>query len=73
MSTVPIATYRIESRHPLLGHLLPGSSFRKLFSNRSLAVALAVKSVDDPTLQKVRVVHIATGEIVFETGPAPLS
>ena len=73
MSTIPIATYRIESRHPLLGHLLPGSSFKKLFSNRSLAVALAVKSVDDPTLQKVRVVHIATGEIVFETGPAPLS
>ena len=73
MSTIPIATYRIESRHPLLGHLLPGHAFKKLFSNRSLAVALAVKSVDDPTCQKVRVVHIATGEIVFETGPAPLA
>lgn len=73
MSTTPIATYRIESRHPLLGHLLPSSTFKRLFSNRSLAVALAVKSVDDPTLQKVRVVHVATGEIVFETGPAPLT
>jgi hypothetical protein len=72
MSTHPIATYRIESRHPLLGHLLPGSAFRRLFADRSLAVALAVKSVDDPTLQKVRVVHVTTGEIVFETGPAPL-
>ena len=73
MSTTPSATYRIESRHPLLGHLLPRSTFKRLFSNRSLAVALAVKSVDDPTLQKVRVVHVATGEIVFETGPAPLT
>ncbi len=73
MSTPPIATYRIESRHPLLGHLLPGSSFKRLFANRSLAVALAVKSVDDPTRQQVRVVNIASGEVVFETGPAPLS
>ena len=73
MSTPPILTYRIESRHPLLGHLLPGSAFKRLFANRSLAVALAVKSVDDPTLQKVRVVHIASGEVVFETGPAPLN
>ena len=73
MSTMPIATYRIESMHPLLGHLLPGSTFKRLFSNPSLAVALAVKSVDDPTRQQVRVVHIATGEVIFETGPAPLS
>jgi hypothetical protein len=73
MSTPPIATYRIESRHPLLGHLLPASTFKRLFANRSLAVALAVKSVDDPTRQQVRVVHIASGEIVFETGPAPLN
>ena len=73
MSTTPVATYRIESRHPLLGHLLPGSAFKRLFANRSLAVALAVKSVDDLTLQKVRVVHIASGEVVFETGPAPLN
>ena len=73
MSTTPIATSRIESRHPLLGHLLPSSTFKRLFANRSLAVALAVKSVDDPTRQKVRVVNIASGEVVFETGPAPLS
>ena len=72
MSTTPVATYRIESRHPLLGHLLPGNSFKRLFANRSLAVAMAVKSVDDPTRQQVRVVHVASGEVVFETGPSPL-
>jgi hypothetical protein len=73
MPMVPVPAYRIESKHPLLGHLLPGSTFKHLFSDRSLAVATAVKSVDDPTCQQVRVVHIDSGEIVFETGPAPLT
>lgn len=74
MDTVhPIPVYRIESRDPLLGHLLPSSNRKTLFGNCSLAVAIAVKSVVDPTRQQVRVVHVPSGEIVFETKPAPLN
>lgn len=61
------AEFRIESIHPSSGHLLPRSYFKHIFANRSLAVAVAVKSVDDPTSQQVRVVHIPSGEVVFET------
>jgi hypothetical protein len=28
---------------------------------------MAIKSVQDPTREQVRVVHIATGEVVFKT------
>ena len=69
--TVP--AYRIESRDPLLGHLLPTQQRKTLFGNCSLAVAVAVKSVDDPTRQQVRVVHVPSGEVIFETAPAPLT
>jgi hypothetical protein len=34
-----------------------------------LAVAVAVKSLTDPTRQHIRVVHVDSGEVVFETGP----
>ena len=61
------AQYRIESRDPLLGHLLPPTNYKHIFADRSLAVAVAVKSVDDPTRQQVRVVHIPSGEVVFQT------
>ena len=64
--------YRIESSFPLLGSLLPPTMFKGLYASRSLAVAMAVKSVADPSQQPVRVVHVPTGEIVFDTGPAPL-
>lgn len=59
--------FRIESRDPRLGQLLPDQHGKTMFSNRSLAVAIAVKSVVDPTRQQVRVVHVPTGEIVFQT------
>ena len=70
---MPFGDYRIESTLPLFGSLLPLATFRRLYADRSLAVAVAVKSVSDPTRQQVRVVHVPTGEIVFDTGPAPLS
>lgn len=63
------AQFRIESRDPLSGSLLPFNSFKPLYGNCSLAVAVAVKSVADPTRQQVRVVHIPSGEIVFQTTP----
>jgi hypothetical protein len=62
------AQYRIENRDPLLGSLLPPSPhFQSLYADRSLAVAIAVKSLADPTRQQIRVVHIPSGEVVFET------
>lgn len=64
--------YRIESSFPLHGSLLPPTMFKRLYASRSLAVVMAVKSVADPSRQSVRVVHVPTGEVVFDTGPAPL-
>ncbi|MFC5519386.1 hypothetical protein [Polaromonas jejuensis] len=61
--------YRIESRDPLQGSLLPPGGQEHIYADLSLAVAVAVKSVTDPTRQEVRVVHIPSGEIVFRTTP----
>ena len=62
------AQYRIESRNTLRGSLLPpNTTLRHLYVDRSLAVAVAVKSLADPTCQEIRVVHVASGEIVFQT------
>ena len=72
---MPTAHYRIESRCPHSGSLLPFTpgTFEHLYANSSLAVAVAVKSVADPTRQQVRVVHIPSGEIIFQTAPAALA
>lgn len=63
------AEYRIESNHPLLGRLLPGMAVpqRNVFSDRSLAVTTAAKSMTTPSGQEIRVVHVPTGEVVFRT------
>jgi hypothetical protein len=63
----PPHDYRIENVDPVKGSLLPPSSSNHLFADYSLAVAVAVKSVADPTRQEVRVVHIPSGEVVFRT------
>ena len=72
---MPSSSYRIESSLPVIGSLLPPTASSRLYADRSLAVAVAIKSVSDPTRQPVRVVrvvHVASGEIVFDTAPAPL-
>ena len=66
-----VANYRIESRFPLGGSLLPPGMFKHMYADRSLAVAVAVKSVGDPTCQQVQVVYVPTGEIIFETTAEP--
>ncbi len=67
------AQFRIESRDPPHGSLLPPAALQRLYADQSLAVAVAVKSLADPTCQNIRVVHIPSGEIVFQTSaPAPL-
>jgi hypothetical protein len=43
------------------------TTHQALYADRSLAVAVAVKSLADPTRQQIRVVHIPSGEIVFQT------
>lgn len=52
------------------GSLLPPSSVKDMYSDFSLAVAVAVKSVADPSRQRITVVHVPTGEIVFQTANA---
>ena len=69
---MPSSDYRIESSLPVIGSLLPPAASSRLYADRSLAVAVAIKSVSDPTRQPVRVVHVPSGEIVFDTAPAPL-
>lgn len=61
------AHYRIENSCPSMGGLLPFFNFSHHYADCSLAVAVAVKSVADPSRQQVRVVHIPSGEIVFQT------
>jgi hypothetical protein len=63
----PPHDYRIENVDAASGSLLPPSSAKHLYADYSLAVAVAVKSVADPTRQEVRVVHIPSGEVVFRT------
>ena len=74
MDTMTHPQYRIEREQALQGSLLPPDSFDELYVDRSLAVAMAIKSVQDPSREQVSVVHIATGEVVFTTiidGPEP--
>lgn len=63
--------YRIEGTDRLRGRLIPTPNFSHLYRNYSLAVAVAVKSLADPTCQEVRVVHVPTGELVFQTAAQP--
>ena len=60
------ADFRVESNHPISGRLWPLSGSQQyFFSNRSLAVAMAAKSITKPSGQEIRVVHVPTGEVVF--------
>ena len=60
------ADFRVESNHPINGRFWPQSGSQQYFFNdRSLAVAMAAKSVTKPSGQEIRVVHVPTGEVVF--------
>jgi hypothetical protein len=65
--------YRIESNQPIRMRLPAGGRpSRCVFSDRSLAVAVAAKNVISASGQEVRVVHVPTGEVVFrKTTPRP--
>ena len=58
--------YRIESSHPMVGPLLPGSGVTIfLVHDRAIAVVVAAKSVTIPYGKEIRVVHIPSGEVIF--------
>lgn len=59
--------YRIENSSPPRSSLLPEGSTREFYRDRGLAVAVAIKSLSDPTREQVRVVHVPSGEVVFES------
>lgn len=59
--------FRIESSAPPRSSLLPEGSTREFYRDRGLAVAVAIKSLRDPTRDQVRVVHVPSGEVVFES------
>ena len=63
----PPHDFRIESSAPTGESLLPESDIKHLYADASLAVAVAVKIVADPSCEEVRVVHVPTGEVVFRT------
>ncbi|WP_294766631.1 hypothetical protein [uncultured Rhodoferax sp.] len=58
--------YRIESSDIMVGPLLPLAGTRKLLvQDRGLATVVAAKSSTVPYGREIRVVLIATGEVVF--------
>jgi len=69
------AVYRVESFHPIVGPLLPGLVSSKFFllADRALAVVVAAKSFTNPSGQEIRVVHVATGKVVFRKTDASLT
>ena len=65
------ANYRIESARPIICRLLPvRGADNHLFSDGTLAVAMAAKSVTVPGGEEIRVVHIPTGEVIFRKSVA---
>ena len=59
--------YRIESDVPLSSAWLPASAFTDIYSEQSLAVATAIEGVEDPKVEEVRVVDVATGLVVWRS------
>ena len=58
--------YRIESSHPKVCPLLSASlETAALMSDSETAVAVAAKSVTQPSGHEIRVVYIPTGEVIF--------
>ena len=64
---MPVAKYRIESSGTLKSALLLPINFNHLYLDRSLAVAVAAKSITAPERAEVRVVQIPSGKIIFRT------
>jgi hypothetical protein len=58
--------YQVESLYPMVGPLLPEGGITKLgLHDHALAIVIAAKSVTVPYGQEIRVVHCASGEVIF--------
>lgn len=59
--------YRIESDVVLSSDWLRSSAFTTVYGSQSAAVATAIEGVDDPSMDEVRVVDTATGQVVWRS------
>ena len=66
--------YRIESSHPMIGPLLPDGGVTDLqINDHALAIVIAAKSVTVPYGREIRVVHRASGEVIFRKTAATVT
>jgi len=63
--------FRVESDRPICGRTWPAAGARQCsFNDRGLAVAVAAKSITSPEGNEIRVVHVASGKVIFRKGDA---
>ncbi|MDM7322636.1 MAG: hypothetical protein P3W87_005010 [Gammaproteobacteria bacterium] len=59
--------YRIESDYPLESDWLPATAFGQYYDDISIAVAVAIEGVEDPSEQEVRVICVETGKVIWRS------
>jgi hypothetical protein len=59
--------YRIESDVELSSDWLPPEAFTTVYASRPAAVATAIEGVENPGVDEVRVVDVATGQVVWRS------
>lgn len=68
------AKYQIESSYRMVGPLLPEAGITSMrLHDHALAIAIAAKSVTVPYGKEIRVVHIASGEVIFRKTAATVA
>ena len=66
--------YQIESSHTMVGPLLPEGGVMSLrLNDHALAIVVAAKSVTVPYGREIRVVHLASGEVIFRKTAATVT
>ncbi|WP_224392882.1 hypothetical protein [Pseudonocardia sp. ICBG1293] len=56
--------YRIEADVELSSDWLPASAFTMIYPTMDASIATAIEGVEDPEIDEVRIVHVATGWVV---------
>lgn len=65
--------YRVESSHPIVCPFLPPQRMHSLvFSDRSVAIVIAAKSLTQPDGQEIRVVNTLSGEVIYRKAESRL-
>lgn len=66
--------YQIESSYTMVGPLLPPAGLTCMrLNDHALAIVIAAKSVTQPYGQEIRVVHTASGEVIFRKTAATVA